>query len=85
MKLSEKWANRLYNAIFIGLFITLALNIWTDFEKIKLNQHYEQLIEQRADLNKRYEKQIIQGTKINDDLSKMIIRYQNVLDIVTSR
>ncbi|MNO75242.1 hypothetical protein D3C76_662720 [compost metagenome] len=48
----HKWKSRVYWIVIILLFSSVALNFWNSFQKQKLNQRYERMIEQREEMNR---------------------------------
>lgn len=54
----QKWIERLHTLAIILFFVAAIWSIWTIYERTKLNQRYERLIEHREKLDALYEERI---------------------------
>lgn len=87
MKPSDRWYRRINLILLLCLAVGVALTLWSDYEKRKLNQRYEALIEQREELNQRYDElnqqydeQIEQGNRLNNEWDILTKRSRDLLN-----
>jgi predicted negative regulator of RcsB-dependent stress response len=54
----NRWIQRLYNVVVVLMAIFVVWGFWNNYEKTKLNQQYERLIEQFEESRVQFEEVI---------------------------
>lgn len=54
----NRWIQRLYNVVVVLMAIFVVWGFWNNYEKTKLNQQYERLIEQFKESRVKFEEVI---------------------------
>lgn len=54
----NRWIQRLYNVVVVLMVIFVVWGFWNNYEKTKLNQQYERLIEQFEESRVQFEEVI---------------------------